>query len=70
MPIKGSQDMIDAIKAAGGTPKFSITPGVGHVHKQWPVRQEERPEVTEALPEPTRATSSGVKCVTWPVTLS
>ncbi len=28
--IKGSQDMIDAIKAAGGMPKFTIYPGVGH----------------------------------------
>jgi len=28
--IKGSQDMIDAIKAAGGNPKFTIYPGVGH----------------------------------------
>ena len=28
--IKGSQDMIDAIKAAGGSPKFTIYPGVGH----------------------------------------
>jgi predicted peptidase len=30
VPIKGSQDMIDAIKAAGGNPKFTIYPGVGH----------------------------------------
>src|SRR5262245_93118 len=28
--IKKSQDMIDALKAAGGTPKFTIYPGVGH----------------------------------------
>ena len=28
--IKGSQDMIDAVKAAGGNPKFTIYPGVGH----------------------------------------
>jgi len=28
--IKKSQDMIDAIKAAGGNPKFTIYPGVGH----------------------------------------
>ena len=30
VPIKRSQDMIDAVKAAGGTPKFTIYPGVGH----------------------------------------
>ncbi len=30
VPIKGSQDMIDAIKAAGGNPKFTVYPGVGH----------------------------------------
>jgi predicted peptidase len=30
VPIKQSQDMIDAVKAAGGTPKFTIYPGVGH----------------------------------------
>ncbi len=30
VPIKKSQDMIDAIKAAGGNPKFTIYPGVGH----------------------------------------
>ena len=30
VPIKGSQEMIDAIKAAGGNPKFTIYPGVGH----------------------------------------
>jgi predicted peptidase len=30
VPIKRSQDMIDAIKAAGGDPKFTIYPGVGH----------------------------------------
>ncbi len=30
VPIKRSQDMIDAIKAAGGSPKFTIYPGVGH----------------------------------------
>jgi predicted peptidase len=30
VPIKGSQDMIDALKAAGGDPKFTIYPGVGH----------------------------------------
>jgi len=30
VPIKRSQDMIDALKAAGGTPKFTIYPGVGH----------------------------------------
>jgi predicted peptidase len=30
VPIKGSQDMIDALKAAGGNPKFTIYPGVGH----------------------------------------
>lgn len=30
VPIAGSQQMIDAIKAAGGNPKFTIYPGVGH----------------------------------------
>ena len=30
VPIKKSQEMIDAIKAAGGNPKFTIYPGVGH----------------------------------------
>ena len=30
VPIKKSQEMIDAIKTAGGTPKFTIYPGVGH----------------------------------------
>lgn len=30
VPIKRSQDMIDAVKAAGGNPKFTIYPGVGH----------------------------------------
>lgn len=30
VPLKGSQDMIDAVKAAGGNPKFTIYPGVGH----------------------------------------
>ena len=30
VPIKRSQDMIDALKAAGATPKFTIYPGVGH----------------------------------------
>jgi predicted peptidase len=30
VPLKGSQDMIDAIKAAGGDPKLSVYPGVGH----------------------------------------
>jgi predicted peptidase len=30
VPIKRSQEMIDALKAAGGTPKFTIYPGVGH----------------------------------------
>jgi predicted peptidase len=30
VPIKRSQEMIDAIKAAGGNPKFTIYPGVGH----------------------------------------
>ena len=41
--IKGSQDMIDAIKAAGGTPKFTIYPGVGH--NSWDkAYNEEKPE--------------------------
>jgi predicted peptidase len=30
VPLKGSQDMIDAVKAAGGSPKFTIYEGVGH----------------------------------------
>jgi predicted peptidase len=30
VPIKKSQEMIDALKAAGGQPKFTIYPGVGH----------------------------------------
>jgi predicted peptidase len=30
VPIKKSQDMIDAVKAAGGSPKFTIYEGVGH----------------------------------------
>ena len=30
VPLKRSQDMIDAIKAAGGSPKFSVYAGVGH----------------------------------------
>ncbi len=30
VPIKRSQDMIDAVKAAGGNPKFTVYPGVGH----------------------------------------
>ncbi len=30
VPIARSQSMIDAIKAAGGNPKFTIYPGVGH----------------------------------------
>ncbi|HZE99076.1 MAG TPA: prolyl oligopeptidase family serine peptidase [Planctomycetota bacterium] len=30
VPIKGSEEMIEAIKAAGGKPKFTIYPGVGH----------------------------------------
>lgn len=30
VPVARSQQMIDAVKAAGGTPKFTIFPGVGH----------------------------------------
>lgn len=30
VPLKKSQDMIDAIKAAGGEPKLTVYPGVGH----------------------------------------
>ena len=30
VPLKKSQDMIDALKAAGGNPKFTVYPGVGH----------------------------------------
>lgn len=30
VPIARSQEMIDALKAAGGNPKFTIYPGVGH----------------------------------------
>jgi len=30
VPLAKSQEMVDAIKAAGGNPKFTIYPGVGH----------------------------------------
>lgn len=30
VPIKRSEEMIEAVKAAGGKPKFTIYPGVGH----------------------------------------
>ena len=30
VPIKKSEEMIEALKAAGGNPKFTIYPGVGH----------------------------------------
>lgn len=30
VPLKASQDMVDAVKEAGGNPKFTIYPGVGH----------------------------------------
>jgi len=30
VPLQQSQEMVDAIKAAGGNPKFTIYPGVGH----------------------------------------
>lgn len=30
VPLKMSQVMVDAVKAAGGDPKFTIYPGVGH----------------------------------------
>jgi len=30
VPIKGAQDMVDALKAAGGSPKFTIYPDAGH----------------------------------------
>lgn len=30
VPIAKSQEMIEAVKAAGGNPKFTIYPGVGH----------------------------------------
>jgi len=30
VPVERSQQMIDAVKAAGGNPKFTIYPGVGH----------------------------------------
>ena len=30
VPLTSSQTMIDAVKAAGGNPKFTIFPGVGH----------------------------------------
>lgn len=30
VPLKKSQDMVDAIKAAGGNPKFTIYPNAGH----------------------------------------
>jgi len=30
VPLSGSQDMIDAIKAAGGNPRFTIYPQAGH----------------------------------------
>jgi len=30
VPLKNSQDMVDALKAAGGSPKFTIYPEAGH----------------------------------------
>jgi predicted peptidase len=30
VPLKGSQEMIDALKAAGGNPRFTIYPQAGH----------------------------------------
>jgi predicted peptidase len=30
VPFAGSKDMVDAVKAAGGNPKFTIYPGGGH----------------------------------------
>ncbi len=30
VPLKRSEEMIDAIKAAGGSPKLTVYPGVGH----------------------------------------
>jgi len=30
VPVKQSQDMVEAIKAAGGSPKLTVYPGVGH----------------------------------------
>ena len=30
VPLSESQEMVDAVKAAGGNPKFTIYPGVGH----------------------------------------
>lgn len=44
VPIKKSQDMIDALKAAGGNPKFTIYPGVGHNSWDKAYREENLPE--------------------------
>jgi predicted peptidase len=30
VPLKKAQDMIDAVKAAGGDPKLTVYPGIGH----------------------------------------
>jgi predicted peptidase len=30
VPLKKSEEMIEAIKAAGGNPKLTVYPGVGH----------------------------------------
>ena len=34
VPVSGSRDMIGAIQAAGGHPRYSELPGVGH--ESWP----------------------------------
>lgn len=30
VPLEKSQEMVDAVRAAGGSPKFTVYPGVGH----------------------------------------
>lgn len=52
VPVRRSQEMVDALTAAGGDPKLTIFPGVGHI--SWPTVYDD-PEFYEWLLEQKRA---------------
>jgi len=57
VPVAGSQQMIAAIKKAGGTPKYTEYPGVGH--DSW-VKALREPELVPWLFSQSRSSSMGI----------
>lgn len=63
VPIARSQQMVDALKAAGGSPRFTVYPG--YHHDSWTVTYE-NPEVMEwLLSQRLSARPSNAEAVAW-----